>query len=48
MRKEDIFMIMNILFNNLSQSAQVEIMTMFYYEMYDEQKDNFLRETENA
>ena len=36
------------LFRNLSQSAQVEVMTMFYYDMYDRQKDQFLRETENA
>lgn len=48
MKKKDIFTMMETLFDNLSQSAQVEIMTRFYYEMYDGQKDEFLRETENA
>ena len=36
------------LFRDLSKSAQVEVMTMLYYDMYDAQKDAFLEETENA
>ena len=48
MKKQDIISKMCTLFRNLSQSAQVEVMTMFYYDMYDRQKDQFLRETENA
>lgn len=36
------------LFRDLSKSAQVEVMTMLYYDMYDHEKDAFLRETENA
>lgn len=48
MKKQDIISMMRTLFRNLSQSAQVEVMTMFYYDMYDRQKDQFLRETENA
>jgi hypothetical protein len=48
MKKADNFSMMITLFRDLSKSAQVEIMTMFYYEMYDHQKDEFLRETDNA
>lgn len=48
MKKADNFSMMITLFRDLSKSAQVEIMTMLYYEMYDHQKDEFLRETENA
>jgi hypothetical protein len=48
MKKQDIISMMCTLFRNLSQSAQVEVMTMFYYDMYDRQKDQFLRETDNA
>jgi hypothetical protein len=47
MKKEDIFTVMETLFRNLSQSAQVEIMTMFYYEIYPAQKDKFRRKIEN-
>ena len=48
MKMEDIISMMCTLFRNLSKSAQVEVMTMFYYDMYDHQKDQFLRETDNA
>ena len=48
MKKQDNFSMMITLFRDLSKSEQVEIMTMFYYEMYDHQKDEFLRETDNA
>jgi hypothetical protein len=48
MKKTDNFSMIITLFRDLSKSAQVEIMTMLYYEMYDHQKDEFLRETENA
>lgn len=48
MKKEDTLSMIVTLFRDLSKSAQVETMTMLYYEMYDEQKDKFLRETENA
>ena len=48
MKKEDtISMIIN-LFRDLSQTAQVEVMTMLYYDMFDGQKDKFLKETENG
>lgn len=48
MKKEDIFEMMTILFNGLSNSAKVEIMSMFYYDLDDYHKDEFLRETDNA
>lgn len=48
MKKEDIIEIIVRLFRDLSQTAQVELMTMLYYDMYDKQKDKFLEETENA
>jgi hypothetical protein len=48
MKKQDTLSTIVALFRDLSQSAQVEIMTMLYYEMYDRQKDEFLRETDNA
>jgi hypothetical protein len=48
MKKADTFEMIITLFRDLSQSAQVEIMTMLYYDMYDGQKDQFLRETENS
>ena len=48
MKKEDNFDIIITMFRDLSKSEQVEIMTMLYYDMYDGQKDQFLRETENA
>lgn len=35
------------LFNGLSKSEQVETLVTLYYSMYDNQKDKFLRETEN-
>ena len=48
MKKADTFEFIITLFRDLSKSAQVEIMTMLYYEMYDREKDQFLRETDNA
>lgn len=40
---------LRMIFNNLSDSAKVEIMTEFYYDYLDDYcKDEFLRETENA
>jgi hypothetical protein len=39
---------MHVLFNNLTESEQVDIMVDFYYSMRDSQKDKFLDETENA
>ena len=48
MKKEEIISTITKLFNDLSKSAQVEVMTTLYYRMYDEQKDRFLEETENA
>ena len=48
MKKEDTIEIIIRLFRDLSQSAQVEVMTMLYFDMYDGQKDKFLKETENA
>lgn len=48
MKKEDTISMIVTLFRDLSQSAQVEVMTMVYYDMYDGQKDQFLKETENA
>lgn len=36
------------LFNNLSKDEQVETLTALYFSMRAEQKDEFLRETENA
>jgi hypothetical protein len=48
MKKEETISTITKLFNGLSKSAQVEVMTTLYYRMYDEQKDRFLEETENA
>ena len=48
MKKQDIISMMCTLFQNLTEEAQVEVMTMFYYYMHDGQKDEFLRETENS
>ena len=48
MKKEETISTITKLFNGLSKSAQVEVMTILYYRMYDEQKDRFLEETENA
>lgn len=39
---------MRVLFENLTEGAQVDIMVELYYSMLDSQKDRFLRETENA
>ncbi len=36
------------LFNNLTNEEKVETLTTLYYSMRDAQKDEFLRETENA
>ena len=36
------------LFNGLSKDEQVETLTVLYFSMRAEQKDEFLRETENA
>ena len=36
------------LFTALSSDAKVSLMTTLYYSMLDGQKDEFLRETENA
>ena len=36
------------LFNNLTNEEKVEILTTLYYSLRAEQKDEFLRETENA
>ena len=36
------------LFNNLTNEEKVETLTALYYSMRDAQKDEFLRETENA
>ena len=48
MKKQDTIDFICKLFRDLSQSAQVEVMTILYYDMYDGQKDEFLRETENG
>ena len=48
MKKQDTFTMLTTLFNDLSESAKVEIMTMFYYQLDDYHKDEFLRETDNA
>lgn len=48
MKKQDTIDFICKLFQDLSQSAQVEVMTILYYDMYDGQKDEFLRETENG
>ena len=48
MKKQDTFTMLTTLFNDLSESAQVEIMAMFYYQLDDYHKDEFLRETDNA
>lgn len=37
-----------VLFNGLSKDEQVETLVTLYHSMYDAQKDEFLRETENA
>lgn len=37
-----------VLFNGLSKDEQVETLVTLYYSMYDAQKDEFLRETDNA
>ncbi len=39
---------MHVLFDELTEGEQVDIMVDFYYTMRDSQKDKFLRETENA
>ena len=36
-----------ILFGTLSEKEQVEVLVALYNEMYDRQKDSFLRETNN-
>jgi hypothetical protein len=36
------------LFNDLSATKQVELLTSLYYELDDYHKDQFLEETENA
>jgi len=36
------------LFNNLTNEEKVETLTTLYYTLRAEQKDEFLRETENA
>lgn len=36
------------LFNNLTSEEKVSLMTSMYTSMYDSEKDEFLRETENA
>ena len=36
------------LFNNLTNEEKVETLTTLYYSLRAEQKDEFLRETENA
>lgn len=36
------------LFNNLTNEEKVETLTALYYTLRAEQKDDFLRETENA
>ena len=36
------------LFNNLTNEIKVETLTALYYTLRAEQKDEFLRETENA
>jgi hypothetical protein len=49
MKKADMLTMLRMIFNNLSDSAKVEIMTEFYYDYLDDyRKDEFLRETENA
>ena len=49
MKKADVLTMLRMIFNNLSDSAKVEIMTEFYYDYLDDyHKDEFLRETENA
>ena len=49
MKKSDMLTMLRMIFNNLSDSAKVEIMTEFYYDYLDDySKDEFLRETENA
>jgi hypothetical protein len=49
MKKTDMLTMLRMIFNNLSDSAKVEIMTEFYYDYLDDyRKDEFLRETENA
>ena len=40
---------LRMIFNNLSDTAKVEIMTEFYYDyLNDWSKDDFLRKTNNA
>lgn len=36
------------LFNELSTTKQVELLTSLYYELDDFHRDQFLKETENA
>ena len=49
MKKQDTIQMLRTLFNELSDSAKVEVMTEFYYDYLDDyHKDEFLRETENA
>ena len=36
------------LFNNLTNEEKVETLTSLYFSLRAEQKDDFLRETENA
>lgn len=49
MKKSDMLTMLRMIFNNLSDSAKVEIMTEFYYDyLNDWSKDDFLRKTNNA
>ena len=49
MKKTDMLTMLRMIFNNLSDSAKVEIMTEFYYDyLNDWSKDDFLRKTNNA
>ena len=48
MTKQDTIRVIMTLFRDLSRGGQVEALTTLYYEMTDGQKDQFLRETENA
>jgi hypothetical protein len=47
-KTDAIFTYVQQLFGELSKSEQVDLMTTLYYSMLDGQKDEFLRETENA
>lgn len=48
MTKQDTISMIMTLFRDLSMGGQVEALTTLYYKMTDGQKDQFLRETENA